>query len=220
MREHEHVCHEQLVSRASNRKTVVLCPVEDLVQDKVYSAASLSIGQGNGFRGQENKDLFFPKTIKFFPVPTDVPVVKEEWTYKGVAGVKVGSFKKSQRDFLLVLFNNNGEKTKIRDRDTHNMMVTTFKDKDEESDYSLRLVHSKSQIKSWFSSETGYRKKSTVNRVIEEEFTELSQSIDIQDNEEGDQNGGVVEEGPPPPPLQRTWFRDILTVSGFLKFLD
>jgi hypothetical protein len=53
-----------------------------------------------------------------------------------------------------------------------------------------------------FSSETGRPKKTTVDRVIEEGFTELSQSIDIQDNEEGghDQNKGVVEEGDPPPP--------------------
>jgi hypothetical protein len=38
--------------------------------------------------------------------------------------------------------------------------------------------------------------------VIEKGFTELSQSIDIQDNEEGgrDQNEGVVEKGDPPPP--------------------
>ncbi len=98
--------------------------------DQVHSDASLSIGQGNVFRGQENKDLFFPKSIKFFPQPTDVTVVKEGWSYKGVTGVKGGVFKKSQRDFLLSLFNNHGEKTKIRERDTHNMMVTTFKDKD------------------------------------------------------------------------------------------
>jgi hypothetical protein len=41
-----------------------------------------------------------------------------------------------------------------------------------------------------------------VNRVTEQGFTELSQSIDIQDNEEEghDQNEGVVEEGTPPPP--------------------
>ena len=119
LRKHGHVCQEQLTSHASNRKTVVLCPVADLAQDQVHSAESLSIGQGNGFRGQENKDLFFPKTIKFFPAPTDVPVVKEGWTCKGVAGVKGGDFKKSQRDFLPELFNN------------------------------------ESQIKSWFSSETG-----------------------------------------------------------------
>jgi hypothetical protein len=91
---------------------------------------------------------------------------------------------------------------KIRERDTHIRMTDTFKDKDEDSDYSLRLVLSESQIKSWFSSETGSRKKSSVNRVIEKGFTEFSQSIDIQDNEEGghDQNEGVVETGAPPPP--------------------
>ncbi len=79
------------------------------------------------------------------------------------------------------------------------------KDKDEDSDYSLRLVLSESQIKSWFSSETGRRKKEEVDREIEKGFTEVSQSIDIQDNEEGghDQNEGDVETGdssPPPPP--------------------
>jgi hypothetical protein len=60
---------------------------------------------------------------------------------------------------------------------------------------------SESQIKSWFSSEVGYRKKAVVNRVIEKGFTELSQSMDIQDNEEGGhhQHEGVVEEGVPPP---------------------
>jgi hypothetical protein len=128
------------------------------------------------FRGQENKDLFFPKTIKFFPQPPDVTVVKEGWVCKGVTGVKGGVFKKFQRDFLLSLFNNNnGGKTKIRERDTHNMMVTTFKDKDEDSDFSLSLVISESQIKSWFSSEARCRKKTVVNRVIEKGFTELSQ---------------------------------------------
>jgi hypothetical protein len=90
-------------------------------------------------------------------------------------------------------------------------MEATFKDKDEDSDYSLRLVLSASQIKSWFSSEEGCRKKAVSNRVIVEGFTEFSQSIDIQNNEEGghDQNKGVVETGaapppsppPPPPPL-------------------
>ena len=144
---------------------------------------------------------FFPKTIKFFPTPTDVPVVKEGWACKGASGVKQGgAFKKSQRDFLLTLFNNYGG-PKIRERDAHIKMVATFKDKDEDSDYSLRLVLSESQIKSWFSSEAGRRKKAAVNRVFEKGFTELSQSIDLQDNQEGghDQNGGVVEEGAPPP---------------------
>ena len=122
---------------------------------------------------------------------------------KGAFGVKGGDFKKSQRDFLLTLFNNNGG-PKIRERDAHIKMVATFKDKDEDSDYSLRLVLSESQIKAWFSSESGRRKKAAVNRVFEKGFTELSQSIDLQDNQEGghDLNGGVVEEGaPPPPPL-------------------
>ena len=77
------------------------------------------------------------------------------------------------KDFLLTLFNNNGKKTKVRERDAHNMMVTTFKDKDEDSDFSLRLVLSESQIKSWFSSEVGHRKKSGVNRIIEKGFTDL-----------------------------------------------
>jgi hypothetical protein len=83
----------------------------DLTQDQVYSAASLNIGQGNVFRGQENKDLFFPKSIKFFPAPTDVSVVKEGLVWKRVAGDTKGGvcnrvFKKSQRDFLMALFNN------------------------------------------------------------------------------------------------------------------
>ena len=73
----------------------------DLAEDQVHSEASLSVGQGNVFRGQENKDLFFPKTIKFFPTPRDVYVVKEGWVCKGVSGVKGGVFKKSQRDFLV-----------------------------------------------------------------------------------------------------------------------
>jgi hypothetical protein len=69
-------------------------------------------------------------------------------------------------------------------------MKTKFVDKDEDSDYCFHLVLSESQIKSWFSSETGHRKKAAVNRVIEKGFTGLSQSI--QDNEEGghDQNEG------------------------------
>jgi hypothetical protein len=179
----------------------VLRPAAALAQDQVHSAASLSIGQGNVFRGQENKEMFFPKTIKFFPAPPDVPVVKEGWACKGVTGVKGGVFKRSQRDFLLSLFNNNGG-PKIRERDAHIRMADTFKDKDEDSDYSHRLVLSESQIKSWFSSEAGRRKKTVVNRVIEKGFTELSQSIDIHDNEEEghDQNEGVVEAGAPPPP--------------------
>jgi hypothetical protein len=203
LRAHEDGCLEKQSSRASNRKTAVLRPASELAQDQVHSAASLSIGQGNSFRGQENKEIFFPKTIKFFPTPTDVPVVKEGWACKGASGVKGGAFKKSQRDFLLTLFNNNGG-PKIRERDAQIKMVATFKDKDEDSDYSLRLVLSESQIKAWFSSESGRRKKAAVNRVFEKGFTELSQSIDLQDNQEGghDLNGGVVEEGaPPPPPL-------------------
>jgi hypothetical protein len=69
----------------------------------------------------ENKEMFFPTTIKFFPTPRDVSVVKEGWVWKGVSGVKGGDFKKSQRDFLLTLFNNNGG-SKIRERDTHMRM--------------------------------------------------------------------------------------------------
>ena len=55
---HEQVCHEQLTSCERKRKTTVLCPVADLAQDQVHSVASLSIGQGNVFRGQENKEMF------------------------------------------------------------------------------------------------------------------------------------------------------------------
>jgi hypothetical protein len=91
--------------------------------------------------------MFFPTTITFFPTPRDVPVVKEGWSWKGAAGVKGGVFKKSQRDFLLTLFNNNGGPNL-----------------------------SESQIKSWFSSEAGRRKKAALNRVIEKGFTGLSQS--------------------------------------------
>ncbi len=89
-----------------------------------------------------------------------------------------GVFKRSQRDFLLTLFNNNGG-PKMRERDSQIKMESTFKDKDEDSDYSLRLVLSESQIKSWFSSEVGPQKKTTVNRVFDKRFTEVSQSIDI-----------------------------------------
>jgi hypothetical protein len=113
-RSHEQVSVEQFAIRASKRETVVLRPAEDLAQDQVHSAASLNIGQGNVFRGQDNRDLFFPKTMKFFPAPRDVPVVKEVWVCKGVKGMK-GVFKKSKRDFLVTLFNNNGG-TKIRER--------------------------------------------------------------------------------------------------------
>ncbi len=105
---HEDVCLEQLDSRASKRKTTVLRSATDLPEDQVHSTGSLRIGQGNFFRGQESKDMFFPKTIKFFPTPTDVSFVKEGWVCKGVTGVKGGTFKRSQRDFLLTLFNNNG----------------------------------------------------------------------------------------------------------------
>jgi hypothetical protein len=68
-RAHEEGCVKQLASHESNRKTAGLRPLADLPQDQVYSAASLSIGQGNLFRGQENKEMFFPTTIKFFPTP-------------------------------------------------------------------------------------------------------------------------------------------------------
>ncbi len=85
-----------------------------------------------------------------------------------------------------------------------------------------------SQIKCWFSSETGRRKKAAANRVIVEGFTELSQSIDIQDNEEGghDQNKGVFEAGgplppsppPPPPPPSPLQTHDFVIYSLFLDF--
>ncbi len=71
-----------------------------------------------------------------------------------MTGVKGGVFKKSQRDFLLTLFNNNGG-PKIRERDAYMRMKEKFTDKDEDSDLCFRLVLSESQIKSWFSSETG-----------------------------------------------------------------
>ena len=60
--------------------------------------------------------------------------------------------------------------------------IAIFKDKDEDSDLSLCLVLSETQIKSWFSSETSQLQKVVVN--IEKGFTEISESIDIQDNEE------------------------------------
>ena len=116
-----------------------------------------------------------------------------------------------------------------------NDMVTTFKDKNEDSDFSLRFVLSETQIKSWVSSEAGCRKTAAVNRVIDIGFAELSQSIDMQDNIEEmghDQNKGGPEEGEEEFLLLslllllllllhfRTWFPDIFTVSGFLKFLD
>ncbi len=65
---------------------------------------------------------------------------------KGVSGVKCGTFKKSQRDFLPTLFNNNGG-PKIRERDDHTRIQSKFKDKDEDSDFCYRLVLSESQIK-------------------------------------------------------------------------
>ncbi len=82
--------------------------------------------------------------------------------------VKGGVFNKSQRDFLLRLFNNGGPK--IRERDAHNRMVTTFNDKNEDSDnsdFSLRLVLSETQIKSCFLSEAGRHKKAAVNRAMD-----------------------------------------------------
>jgi hypothetical protein len=124
------------------------------------------------FRGQENKKIFFPTTIKFFPTPRDMSVVQEGWVCKG-AEVEGGVFKKSPRDFLLTLFNNNGV-SKIKKRDSHMKMEAKFKDKDEDSDFCFRLVLSESQIKPWFSSEVGCRKKAAVNRVIEKGFTGLS----------------------------------------------
>ena len=78
-RAHEDRCVEQSAIRSSKRKTAPLRPAALLAQDQVHSAASLSIGQGNFFRGQENKEMFFPTTIKFYPSPPDVPVVKEGW---------------------------------------------------------------------------------------------------------------------------------------------
>ncbi len=87
-RAHEDGCVEQFASRGNKRKTAVLRPASDLAQDQVYLAASLSIGQDNVFRGQENKDLYFLKQIPFFPSPRDVPVVKEGCACKGVAEVE------------------------------------------------------------------------------------------------------------------------------------
>ncbi len=101
--------------------------------------------------------MFFPTTITFFPTSRDGSVVKKGWVCKGADGVKGGTFKKSQRNFLVTLFNNNGG-PKIRERDVHMRMKENFKDKDEDSDLCFRLVLSQSQIKTWFSSETGRRK--------------------------------------------------------------
>ena len=66
--------------------------------------------------------------------------------YPRASGVKGGAFKKTQRDFLLTLFNNNGG-PKIRERDTHFKMKEKFKDKDEDSDYCFHLVLSESQTR-------------------------------------------------------------------------
>ncbi len=147
-RTHEDRCVEQSVIRTSKRKTAPLRPAALLAQDQVHSAASLSIGQGNFFRGQENKEMFFPTTIKFYPSPPDVPVVKEGWTCKGESGVKGGAFKKSQRDFLLTHFNNNGG-PKIRETDAQIKMAATFKDKDDSPGTPITLsVSSSVQVRS------------------------------------------------------------------------
>ena len=55
LRAHEDGCLEQLASRASKRKTAVLRSAADLAEDQVHSAASLSIGQGNLFRGKRTR---------------------------------------------------------------------------------------------------------------------------------------------------------------------
>ncbi len=64
-------------------------------------------------------------------------------------------------------------------------------------------------------------------RVIEKGFTDLSQSIHIQDNEDGchDQNEGVPKEGdppppppPPPPPSVSTLEYSFMKYSLFLDF--
>jgi hypothetical protein len=82
-------CPTVRVTETLVRKTDVLCPAPDLAQDQVYSTVSLNIGQGIFFRGQQNKELFFPKTIKFFPTPTDVSVVKEGWSSKRMTGTAI-----------------------------------------------------------------------------------------------------------------------------------
>jgi hypothetical protein len=174
----------------------------------VHSAASLSIGEGNVSRGQDNKDLFFPKPIHDFDLPPEVPVVVEGWAPKGVAGVKGRvTFQKSQKDFLLSMFDFKGG-FKIRERDAHNRMKELFTDKGEDSPYSVRLVLNETQIKSWFSSEASRRKKKAASMVIERGLTELRAAIDLEkgggDAEEendaeaaaaiGGEEGGVVHE--------------------------
>ena len=199
--EHEKVCALQQAAKESNRLTAVLRPAADISRDKVHTAASFNVGEGIVSRGEENRELFFPKPIHTFPLPTNVPVVKEGWAPKGVAGAKKGgAFEKSQKEFLLMTFNNEGYK--VRERDALKRMQERFTDNDPNSPYSARLVLSEAQIKSWFSSEAARRKKLALIRVFDKGLTELGAAMDLEkgsgdlpEENEGGADGNGVGEG-------------------------
>jgi hypothetical protein len=178
---HMKTCPLKMAEKEMHRLTAELRPASVIAHDKVHSAESLNIGAGNMSGGNEDGELYFPKRIVLWELPSDVPPVQEGWAPKGVAGAKGGGhFQKSQKDFLLELFDNPGG-YKIRERDAHERFKMRFTDKGDESPYSVRLVLSEGQIKSWNSSEASRRKKLAASRVIDRGVTELSAAMDLEE---------------------------------------
>ena len=144
-------CQENLVARADKQTNKPLRPASEIAQDRVHSAASLCIGKGNELKGQDNRELFFPKPLHMYDAPDGFVLPKEGYARKGVAGAQArqGKFNFNQKAFLIEVFENAGSSHKIKDKDAHDLMRQRFSDKGTDDPFSFSLVLSSSQIKSW-----------------------------------------------------------------------
>ena len=172
---HEKVCVIQQEKRDSNLKTKRLRPASEIAQDPAHSAASLQVGEGVTWKGQENKELFFPE--KFEIMRPQIIDQEQGWARKG-GGKKKITFTREQKDWLRAIFDHQGG-TKIKEHDAHTRMKEKFNDSAPDAPYSYKLVLSAAQIKNWFSSEASRRRKLAAKVVVEQSATELEASRDL-----------------------------------------
>jgi len=191
---HVKQCKSALEHTSALKVRVPLRPASEMAKDSVHSGASLGIGKGVSARGIDNMHINLPHAWHFVLL-TVPPPVSEGWARKNV-GRKHTKFTPVQVDFLRSMFDahlHGGHK--VKESEAHESMKTKFNDASTDSPYAKKLVLTKSQIKSWFSTEKGRRtaagKRLVAKNVIERAATELA-AAEMEETAGGGQRG---EEG-------------------------
>ena len=132
-----------------------LRPAAVIAADTVHSAESVRIGVGNSCKGQDNRELFFPKKLHMFPLPSPAVQTKQGWAMKGVAGHRAQEKKNPvQKAFFISIFENKSNPvTKIKQYEAHKLMKLHFCERGGH-ELSGRKVLSPAQIMSWMSQES------------------------------------------------------------------